>query len=126
MVLYSKGADIVYHVAGKTGEGVFEAAEESGKYAIGVDTDQRYINPDVIVASMVKRVGLSIYETIERIQKDTLEPGKVYHYGIEENGVELSFGEPDMKQFATDEMIEKLEEIKSKIVSGEIEVPEAK
>lgn len=126
LALYSKGADIVYHVAGKTGEGVFEAAEESGKYAIGVDTDQRYINPDVIVASMVKRVGLSIYETIERIQKDTLEPGKVYHYGIEENGVELSFGEPDMKQFATDEMIEKLEEIKSKIVSGEIEVPEAK
>ncbi|HLR36110.1 MAG TPA: BMP family ABC transporter substrate-binding protein, partial [Tissierellales bacterium] len=105
LALYSRGADIVYQVAGKTGEGVFEAAEESGKYAIGVDTDQRYINPDVIVASMVKKVGLSIYDTIERIQKDELEPGKVYYYGLEENGIELSFGDSDMKQFATDEML---------------------
>lgn len=126
LALYSRGADIVYSVAGKTGEGVFEAAEESGKYAIGVDTDQRYINPDVIVASMVKRVGMSIYDTIEKIQKDTLEPGKVYYYGLEENGVELSFGEPDMKQFVTDEMIEKLEDIKKKIVNNEIEVPTGK
>src|SRR5699024_4619927 len=117
--LYSRGADIVYQVAGKTGEGVFEAAEESGKYAIGVDTDQRYINPDVIVASMVKKVGLSIYDTIERIQKDELEPGKVYYYGLEENGIELSFGDSDMKQFATDEMLKKLEEIREDIINGE-------
>src|SRR5699024_776681 len=126
LALYSRGADIVYHVAGKTGEGVFEAAEETGKYAIGVDTDKRYINPDVIVASMVKRVGMSIYDTIERIQDGTLEPGKVYYYGLEENGVELSFGDPDMKQFATDEMIEKLEDIKKKIVNNEIEVTRGK
>lgn len=126
LALYSRGADIVYHVAGKTGEGVFEAAEETGKYAIGVDTDQRYINPDVIVASMVKRVGMSIYDTIERIQDGTLESGKVYYYGLEENGVGLSFGDSDMKQFATDEMIEKLEDIKKKIINGEIEVPTEK
>lgn len=124
LALYSRGADIIFHAAGKTGEGVFEAAEESGKYAIGVDTDQRYINPDVIVASMVKKVGLSIYDTIERILEDDIEPGKVYYYGLEEDGVGLSFGDPDMEQFATDEMIEELEEIKKKIVNGEIDVPE--
>lgn len=124
--LYSRGADIVFQVAGKTGEGVFEAAEEMGKYAIGVDTDQRYINPDVIVASMVKKVGLSIYDTIENIQKGEIEPGKVVYYGLEEDGVGMGYGTDDMEQFATDEMKAKLEEIKEKIVSGEIEVPEAK
>ncbi|NMB27584.1 MAG: BMP family ABC transporter substrate-binding protein [Tissierellia bacterium] len=124
--LYSRGADIVFQVAGKTGEGVFEAAEEMGKYAIGVDTDQRYINPDVIVASMVKRVGHSIYETIDDINKGQIEPGKVIYYGLEQDGVGMGYGTDDMKQFATDEMKSKLEEIKEKIISGEIEVPEAK
>lgn len=124
--LYSRGADIVFQVAGKTGEGVFEAAEEQGKYAIGVDTDQRYINPDVIVASMVKKVGLSIYDAIANIQEGKVEPGKVVHYGLEQDGVEIGYGTEDMKQFATEEMKTKLDEIKEKILNGEIEVPEAK
>ena len=124
--LYSKGADIVFQVAGKTGEGVFEAAAEQDKYAIGVDTDQRHINPDVIVASMVKKVGLSIYDTIENIQKKEVEPGKVVYYGLEQNGVEIGYGTEDMKQFVTDEMKAKLDELKDKIVSGEIKVPEGK
>ncbi len=124
--LYSRGADIVFQVAGKTGEGVFEAAKELGKYAIGVDTDQRYINPDVIIASMVKKVGLSIYDTIANIQKGNVKKGEVVYYGLAEDGVGLGYGTDDMKQFATDEMKAKLEEIKEKIIKGEIEVPEAK
>ena len=124
--LYSRGADIVFQVAGKTGEGVFEAAEELGKYAIGVDTDQRYINPDVIVASMVKKVGLSIYDTIENILKGEVNSGKVIYYGLEQDGVGIGYGTEDMKQFVTDEMKAQLDEIKDKIVKGEIEVPEGK
>ncbi|NLX61087.1 MAG: BMP family ABC transporter substrate-binding protein [Tissierellia bacterium] len=124
--LYSGGADIIFHAAGKTGEGVFEAAEELGKYAIGVDTDQRYINPDHIVASMVKRVGQSIYDTIIKIQNDEIEEGEVIYYGLQEDGVGLGFGTDDMPQFATEEMKAKIEEIKEKIVSGEIKVPTAK
>lgn len=126
LALYSRGADIVFQVAGKTGEGVFEAASEVGRFAIGVDSDQRYINPDVIVASMIKGVGLSIFESIERIQNGSFEAGKVYHYGIEENGVSLGYGTQDMEQIVTEEMKQQLEEIKAKITSGEIEVPEGK
>lgn len=124
--LYSKGADIVFQVAGKTGEGVFEAAEELGKYAIGVDSDQRYINPDHIVASMIKEVGLSIYDTIIAIQNDEVEPGKTIYYGLNEDGVRLSYGTDDMPELATEEMKAKIDEIRDKIVSGEIEVPTAK
>lgn len=126
LALYAKGADIVFHAAGKTGEGVFEAAKEVNAYAIGVDTDQRYINPDVIVASMIKGVGLSVFETLKKIQEGTFEPGKVIHYGINEGGVDLGYGTPDMKQIVPDEIKEKIEEIKEKVKSGEIEVPTAK
>lgn len=124
LTLYSKGADIVFQVAGKTGEGVFEAAADMGHYAIGVDSDQRYINPDVIVASMIKGVGLSIYESIKRIQDGTFESGKVYRYGIEENGVDIGYGTEDMEQIVTEEIRKKVEELKQKIISGEIKVSE--
>lgn len=125
-VLYDRGADIVFAVAGKTGEGVFEAAKELDRYAIGVDTDQRYINPESIVASMVKRVGKSIYEVIEIVENGDIEPGKVVYYGLSQDGVGMGYGTDDMVQYATEEMKIELEDIKTKIVSGEIEVPAGK
>ena len=65
LALYGhEAATSCIQVAGKTGEGVFEAAAETGNYAIGVDGDQKYINPDVIICSMVKKVGKSIYDTV--------------------------------------------------------------
>lgn len=125
LALYAKGVDIVFQVAGKTGEGVFEAAKDSGQFAIGVDSDQRYISPDNIIASMIKGVGLSIFESIERIKNGEFKSGTVYKYGIKENGVDLSFGTEDMKQIVSKEMIEKVDELKEKIKNGEIKVPEA-
>ncbi len=126
LALYAKGADIVFHAAGKIGEGVFEAAKEVNAYAIGVDSDQRYINPDVIVASMIKGVGLSVFESIQRIQEGTFEKGIVYYYGINENGVDIGYGTTDMEPIVPEEIKEKIEEIKEKVKSGEIEVPTAK
>lgn len=124
--LYSRDIDIIFAVAGKTGEGVFEAAKEQGLYAIGVDTDQRHINPESIVASMVKQVGKSIYDTIDNIQKDNIENGKVVYYGLSQDGVGMGYGTDDMVQYATNDMKAELEDIKAKIISGEIEVPAGK
>ena len=126
LALYAKGVDIVFQVAGKTGQGVFEAAKDSNQYAIGVDSDQRYINPDNIIASMVKGVGLSIYESLERIERGEFKAGSVYTYGINENGVDMAFGTEDMKQIVTDDIMKKIDELKEKIKSGEITIPEAK
>ena len=48
--MYDDGADIVYHAAGGSGGGVFEAASEAGEgnWAIGVDSDQ-YLTADQAV-----------------------------------------------------------------------------
>ncbi|QUH18893.1 BMP family lipoprotein [Alkaliphilus sp. B6464] len=126
IAIYNKGADIVFHAAGKTGEGVFEAGKDLGKFAIGVDSDQRYINPDVIMYSMIKNVGLSVYETIENIGNGSVKGGEILTYGIKENGIGIGYGTNDMKQFVNDEMKAKLEEITEKIISGEIKVTEAR
>ena len=125
LALYAKGVDIVFQVAGKTGEGVFEAAKDTGKFAIGVDSDQRYINPDAIIASMIKGVDISIYETIEKIQKGEFESGNVYEYGAKENGVRIAYGTEDMPKLVSDEAMNQIQELTAMIIQGDIEVPEA-
>lgn len=125
LALYAKDIDIVFQVAGKTGEGVFEAAKDTGKFAIGVDSDQRYINPDAIIASMIKGVDISIYETIEKIQKDEFESGNVYEYGAKENGVRIAYGTEDMPKLVSDEAMNQIQELTAMIIQGDIEVPEA-
>jgi len=125
LTLFSQGADIVFAAAGKTGEGVFQAAEEEAKYVIGVDADQRYINPDVIIASVVKAVNVSVYESIERIINGELDSGSLYTYGLEEEGVYIGYGTEEMEQIVPAEIKEKVQTIKEKIISGEIEVSTA-
>ena len=125
LTLFSQGADVVFAAAGKTGEGVFQAAAENKNYVIGVDADQRYINPDVIIASVVKAVNVSVYESIERIINDELDSGSLYTYGLEEEGVYIGYGTEEMEQIVPAEIKEEVQTIKEKIISGEIEVSTA-
>src|SRR3712207_739387 len=53
---YEAGADIIFQIAGRSGEGVISAAQEQGKYAIGVDANQDDIAPGHVIVSMMKRV----------------------------------------------------------------------
>ncbi|PIE33745.1 BMP family ABC transporter substrate-binding protein [candidate division KSB3 bacterium] len=123
LTIAHKGADIVFQIAGNTGNGVIEAAKEAGFYAIGVDSDQGYIAPGFIMGSMMKRVGLSIFETIQKILDGTYEDGSVMTYGIAQNGVGMS-KDADMAKIVGDEVMQKLEEIEKGIVDGSIPVPE--
>ena len=123
LTIANKGADIVFQIAGNTGNGVIEASKEAGFYAIGVDSDQGYIAPGFIMGSMMKRVGLSIFETIQKILDGTYKDGAVITYGIAQNGVGMS-KDADMKRIVGDEVMHKLEDIEKGIVEGSIPVPE--
>ncbi len=121
--LFSRGCDIVFAVAGKTGEGVFEAAKEAGKYAIGVDADQKYINPDVIIASMKKNVGLSIYTAIKDDMVNGIWKGGTAWIADMKNGfVDIGYGTPEMTQQVSDELKAEVENIKQLIIGGKIVV----
>lgn len=121
--LYGQGADVVFHVAGKTGLGVFEAAQESGKYAIGVDSDQKHINPDVILCSMLKRVGDSVYDAIAMyIEDGVFEGGDIWNAGMADGLVDIGYGDESMAQQVSDELKAEVEALKAQIISGEIVV----
>lgn len=122
--MYDQGADIVYHAAGGTGIGVFQAAQEQGRYAIGVDSDQSESEPmfaDVILASMVKRVDTAVFTAIEDVLNDEFE-GSTTTLGLEEEGISTVYG-GELGDAIPDDVKATLDETREAIIAGEIEVP---
>jgi basic membrane protein A len=127
--MFDGGADVVYHAAGGSGGGVFEAAKEasdaSGEqmWAIGVDSDQYQSAPDdlkpYILTSMLKRVDVAVFETIAA-QVDGSFAGGYQTFDLARDGVGYS-----TSGGFVDDISGQLEELKQMIIDGEIEVPTA-
>ncbi|ELZ82228.1 BMP family protein [Haloferax larsenii] len=123
--MYDKGADIVYHAAGGTGLGVFQAAKEQGKFAIGVDSDQSKTESnyaDVILASMVKRVETPVFASVENVVNGEFNGGSTTTLGLEEDGVAAVFGAQLGSEIPQD-VKDSLTESRESIIAGDIEVP---
>ena len=126
--MYESGADVIYHAAGGTGAGLFEAAKEfseagdSKVWAIGVDSDQYFTSAEevrpYILSSMLKRVDVAVYTAIERVVNGTFTGG-VTVFDLAANGVGYSIS----GGFVND-IIPQLEEFKQAIIRGDIVVPE--
>ena len=123
IALHDKGADVIFQIASAAGAGVFEAAKEYGFYAIGVDSDQKYIAPEQIICSMKKEVGQSIYTAVEALCKgDSSQWGTTWVAGLSEGYVGVGYGDDSMTQQVPDEVKSEVENLAKKIVSGEIKV----
>jgi basic membrane protein A len=123
--MYDNGADIIYHAAGGTGNGVFRAARDSERYAIGVDADQSQSLPefaDVILASMVKHVDEAVFRSIRRVVNGNFEGGAVNRLGLEQNGVEAVYSS-ELESEIPQDVKSALEQSEQRIVNGEITVP---
>jgi basic membrane protein A and related proteins len=117
---FDRGADVVYAAAGGTGLGVYQAAKDSGKLAIGVDSNQNYLHPGTMLTSMLKRVDLAVYNAFKTAQDGTWKPG-VQTLGLAEDGVGWALDENN-QSLVTDEMKAKVEQAKKDIVAGTIQV----
>jgi len=117
---YGAGADVVFHAAGSTGLGVFEAARERHRRAIGVDADQWDEAPGYLLTSMIKRVDVSVYEIIRDLQVGRFQNG-VRVFGLKENGVDYAYDEP-RRGMISDSVRSKVEALRADIVSGRITV----
>ncbi len=113
------GADIIFHAAGATGQGVIEACSEAdGVYAIGVDSDQAHLAPETIITSAMKRVDNAVFDSVQALINGTLEGG-VHTYDLAAGGVDIA----PTQDLLTDDVIKAVEEVKAKIISGEVTVP---
>ncbi len=123
LALNGQGADVVFQIASACGDGVFEAAKEKGFYAIGVDSDQKWIDPEVIICSMKKEVGNSIYTAVsEFLAGDTSRLGTTWIADMATGYVGIGYGEDSMTQQVPEDVKKAVEDLKAKIVSGEIKV----
>ncbi len=121
--MYDAGADIVYHAAGGSGLGVFQAAAASNGRAIGVDSDQYQTVDDpalqaVIMTSMLKRVDNAVEAFIGDFVEGDVQGGTDVIYDLESEGVGLATTGGFIDDIQAD-----IDEYRQQIIDGEIEVP---
>jgi basic membrane protein A len=116
----NRGADIIFHAAGLSGNGLFQAARENNTFAFGVNFNQNDVEPDHIAGSMIKKVNTATYEAIKSIVEGTFTPG-VRILSMAEGGVDLVTEGSNIRTSARTQ--QRLQEIRGKIATGEIRVP---
>jgi basic membrane protein A len=112
---FAKGVDVVFAAAGGTGVGVYQAAKDAGKLAIGVDSNQNHLQPGTMLTSMVKRVDVAVYNAFKGVK-----PG-VSSLGLKEGGVDYAMDEHNAK-LVTADMKKKVDAAKADIIAGKIKV----
>ena len=123
---YDAGADIVYQAAAAAGQGVFQAAQEAGRFAIGVDADQSVTRPkyqDVILGSAVKFIDQGTYDVAEAIVNNNWDQVNGRNVlGLEEEAVAVVLGQA-LGPNLPDTVEQNLEESRQAIINGDITVP---
>ncbi len=120
-----KGADVIYHAAGKSGNGVFEAVEAAGEgnMAIGVDSDQYLTASEsqkpFILTSMLKRIDTAVYDYI-KANDDGKSPSGNVTYDLASDGVGYS-----TSGGFVDDIKDQIDAAAEQIKSGEVKVPTA-
>jgi len=112
---FSQGVDVVFAAAGGTGIGVYQAAKDSGKLAIGVDSNQNHIQPGTMLTSMLKRVDVAVYNVAKG------HKAGISVLGLKEGGVDYAVDANNAK-LVTADMKKKVEAAKADIIGGKIKV----
>jgi basic membrane protein A and related proteins len=118
---YGQGVDVIFHASGSTGLGVFEAARQTGKFAIGVDADQYNEAPGYVLTSMVKGVDVAVFEATKWTQDGAFKGG-IYQLGLKEGGVGYIYDDNN-RSLIPPAVIARVEQLKQEIIAGRIKVP---
>jgi basic membrane protein A len=126
-----KGADVIFTAAGNSGLGAFDAVEQYGKnasgeanrFVIGVDSNQNGVKPGFVLTSMVKRVDNVVYDVVKEVRDGSFKGG--FHvFGLDKDGVAYAMDDNNKPLIPAD-VIQKVEQAKSEIVTGKIKVTDA-
>ena len=113
---FSKGVDVIFAAAGGTGTGVYQAAKDGGKLAIGVDSNQNHLHPGTMLTSMVKRVDVAVTNLFKKTN-----PGAITVLGLKDGGVDYALDKHNEK-LVTADMKKKVDSAKADIIAGKIKV----
>ncbi|CCO23686.1 BMP family lipoprotein [Maridesulfovibrio hydrothermalis] len=118
--MYESGVDIIYAVAGLSGNGIIDAAAKTGNFVVGVDSDQDYMAKGTVLTSMMKRLDVAVYKEVLSVLNGEFVPG-IKVYDLSNGGVGLT----DMKysrHLISEEILKNLKKLKDRLASGEIDL----
>lgn len=118
---YQQGVNVIFHAAGATGLGVFEAARAANRLAIGVDADQYNEAPGHILTSMIKGIDEAVFQAIEAVANRNFTGG-VRQLGLAEHGVGFVYDDNNRALIA-DSVKSRIDALSSQIIAGRIRVP---
>lgn len=117
---FDRGVDVIFAAAGATGIGVYQAAKDAGKFAIGVDSNQNHLHPGTMLTSMVKRVDVAVYEAMTQARAGTWTPG-ARALGLKEGGVGVAIDDNNRALLSAD-ILKRIDEARQAIIDGKITV----
>lgn len=118
---YGSGIDVIYAAAGGSGNGVLEAAREQQKFIVWVDSNGNYLEPGIVLTSMVKELSASVIKVINETAEESFIGGARY-LGLGDGGVSYAVDEHN-RSLLSDENIDRVESLQAQIIAGEIIVP---
>jgi len=123
LLQHAGGADVIFHAAGSSGAGLFDAAEEKKFLAIGVDSNQNGVKPGRILTSLVKSVDVAVFNAIKSAVEKKLPGGETVFHGFGTGGIEMAVDQNN-KGLLNEAMLRQADLIKSGIIKGAIKVPD--
>jgi basic membrane protein A len=118
-----RGADVIFQAAGNSGLGVFDAAEDMHKLAIGVDSNQNWVKPGFILTSMIKRVDVSVFDSVKDMVEGRFKGG-IHEFGMETDGVGYALDDYN-RNLIPQSVLDEVDRAKREIIAGRIKVTDA-
>lgn len=118
--MYRDGIDVIFAVAGASGNGIIHAAKKHNRYMIGVDSNQDHMAKGAVLTSVMKRLDIAVYNETINAFNGRFQPGTAW-YGLANGGISLT----PMKftrHLIPNKTRKKLQHITEKIISGKITV----
>jgi basic membrane protein A len=116
----AQGAKVLFQVAGGCGLGTLKAADEAGKWGIGVDVDQ-YKLAKRVLTSAVKRVDTGVYDAIQQVKQGKWNGGHDLVFNLKNGGMSVGKINPAVPQSD----ITLMNQYRQKIISGSLKIPSA-
>lgn len=117
---YTDGADVIFHAAGHSGNGVIEAAKERNRMVIGVDLDQNKLAPKNVITSALKNVHAAVFNITKRVMNGEKLGGTTISMGLAEGGVGIA---PSSNKHLSPQLLAKISNVGKNIIANKISVP---
>lgn len=118
-----RGADVIFQAAGNSGLGVFDAAEDAHKLAIGVDSNQNWVKPGFILTSMIKRVDVAVFNAVKEVVDNSFKGG-IHEFGMDTDGIGYALDDYN-RDLIPQPVLDEVERAKKDIIAGRIKVTDA-